>query len=138
MNPSSEAVPNFPTNQVGPSGAVTPSGQAHPHNEGAQVSTITVQTAETDGYPFLVGVLMEVATDEQIETVLSVCREHAHEGDGIAHAISVLEQRGRECPECRGSGKHALPDPEGWSARQRVAPDYETCDGCEGSGRVTR
>jgi hypothetical protein len=98
-------------------------------------------TTVDDGYPFLVGVLLSQATDKQIQFALDVCREHAHEGDGIAHAITVLESRGRECRECRecrGSGKHALSDPDGWSARQRVAPEWETCDGCEGSGRVPR
>lgn len=131
-------MPNFPTNQDAPGGAVTPREQAHPHNEGAQVSTITVQAAETDGYPFLTGVLMEVATDEQIDTVLSVCREHMDEADGIAHAIHVLERHGRTCPECHGAGKHYLPDPDSWSALERREPEYKMCGPCEGSGRVPR
>lgn len=70
----------------------------------------TVPDSSLDsGYPYLVGVLLGVVSDEQLEHALAVCHDNAHRGRWIADALSILHRAslGRlgVCPHCQGSGR---------------------------------
>jgi hypothetical protein len=106
-------------------------------------------TVDNSGYPYLVGVLLGQATDEQKRSALSLCREHAHDAAFIADAARILEQHFETsspipdmapCARCDGTGTYRQFGPKWDRDLGRYVNKMMTgpCSHCDGTGRAKR